>query len=415
MASSEKTNNPASSLGLFIENTIIIQYDPQVQEIWDQARKLRCTWYDFYEKAVTFRPFNVDMLDAVTANFLGDNIQCWMQIQVGKGPWASEVAGIVKIGQTMTMVLAIKDEENKFDMLVRNCIAHDGKHAPIQLVDEYGCIVRPKIMSKFQKVKNFGHSATVVSYAYFQAFKFPDSMNVHFQCVIQVCRHDCPPVNCDGDPSNDFANNKEHIDSRKFLNRYGEIATTSESNYLEKMVNTKQSTEQQQQYSTSQPNPSRQNFTINSIGAMPRALKLRRKKSVNDDELLMRTDVNTEKVIKVVAPGDVAFALPLTGTDNRFNSAGENVEINDSTMENLICMPATGFIITIVLLIMLLLLTCLVTIFLMIRLKNATKNEKPISETKCPKHFDGYCNCRTFPVTSPYYVSMPSYNMTNVS
>lgn len=33
-----------------------------------------------------------------------------MQIQVGKGPWASEVAGIVKIGQTMTMVLAIKDE-----------------------------------------------------------------------------------------------------------------------------------------------------------------------------------------------------------------------------------------------------------------------------------------------------------------
>lgn len=50
------------------------------------------------------------MLDAVTANFLGDNIQCWMQIQVGKGPWASEVSGIVKIGQTMTMVLAIKDE-----------------------------------------------------------------------------------------------------------------------------------------------------------------------------------------------------------------------------------------------------------------------------------------------------------------
>ena len=41
-------------------------------------------------------------------------------------------------------------------------------------------------MSKFNKIKNFGSSATVVSYAYFQAFKFPDSMNVHFQCVIQV-------------------------------------------------------------------------------------------------------------------------------------------------------------------------------------------------------------------------------------
>jgi hypothetical protein len=182
--------------GVFIENTIIIQYDPLVQEIYDQARKLRCTWYDYYEKSVTFRPYNVDMLDAVTANFLGDNIQCWMQIQVGKGPWSSEVAGIVKIGQTMTMVLAIKDDENRFDMLVRNCVAHDGKHQPIQLVDEYGCVTRPKIMGKFQKVRNFGPAATVVSYAHFQAFKFPDSMNVHFQCVIQVCRYECPEPAC---------------------------------------------------------------------------------------------------------------------------------------------------------------------------------------------------------------------------
>lgn len=185
--------------GSYVENTIIIQYDPYVQEVWDQARKLRCTWYDFYEKSVTFRPFQVDMLHAVTANFLGDNLQCWMQIQVGKGPWASEVSGIVKIGQTMTMVLAIKDDENKFDMLVRNCVAHDGKRAPIQLVDQHGCVVRPKIMSKFQKIKNFGPSASVVSFAYFQAFKFPDSMNVHFQCVIQVCRYNCPEPRCGND------------------------------------------------------------------------------------------------------------------------------------------------------------------------------------------------------------------------
>ena len=68
----------------------------------------------------------------------------------------------------MTMVLAIKDDESKFDMLVRNCVAHDGKRAPIQLVDQHGCVVRPKIMSRFQKIKNFGPSASVVSFAYFQ-------------------------------------------------------------------------------------------------------------------------------------------------------------------------------------------------------------------------------------------------------
>ena len=91
-----------------------------------------------------------------------------MMYQVGKGPYASEVSGIVKIGQTMTMVLGVKDDENKFDMMVRNCVAHDGQRAPIQLVDEKGCVVREKIMSPFKKVKNFDSTANVLSYAYFQ-------------------------------------------------------------------------------------------------------------------------------------------------------------------------------------------------------------------------------------------------------
>merc|ERR1719270_593107 len=98
----------------------------------------------------------------------------------------------------MTMVLGVKDDENKFDMMVRNCVAHDGQRAPIQLVDERGCVVREKIMSPFKKVKNFDATANVLSYAYFQAFKFPDSMNVHFQCVVQVCRSQCPEPQCGG-------------------------------------------------------------------------------------------------------------------------------------------------------------------------------------------------------------------------
>ncbi|XP_015922589.1 uncharacterized protein [Parasteatoda tepidariorum] len=177
--------------GSYFENTVVVQYDPLVQEVWDQARKLRCNWHDQYEKTVTFRPFNVDMLQVVRADFAGDNVGCWMQIQVGKGPWANEVAGIVRIGQTMTLVLAIKDDESKFDMMVRNCIAHDGNRAPIELVDSSGCITRPKLMSRFTKVKNFGSSASVLSFAHFQAFKFPDSTEVHIQCTVQICRHQC--------------------------------------------------------------------------------------------------------------------------------------------------------------------------------------------------------------------------------
>jgi len=199
----------ATGSGSFFENTIVIQYDPQVQEVWDQARKLRCTWHDQYEKSVTFKPFGVDMLDVVRADFAGDNVGCWMQIQVGKGPWASEVSGLVKIGQTMTMVLAIKDDDNKFDMMVRNCMAHDGNRAPIQLVDQRGCITRPKLMSRFTKIKDFGASASVLSYAHFQAFKFPDSMEVHFQCTIQICRYQCP------DPCSDDTHGYSNALSRR--------------------------------------------------------------------------------------------------------------------------------------------------------------------------------------------------------
>ena len=77
--------------GTYFENTIVVQYDPNVQEVYDHARKLRCTWHDQYEKAVTFRPFPVDMLDIVRADFAGDNVGCWMQIQVGKGKCCSSL------------------------------------------------------------------------------------------------------------------------------------------------------------------------------------------------------------------------------------------------------------------------------------------------------------------------------------
>ena len=45
--------------------------------------------------------------------FSGDNVDCWMEIQQGKGPWASPVNGIVPLGTTLTMVVGIDDKEGK--------------------------------------------------------------------------------------------------------------------------------------------------------------------------------------------------------------------------------------------------------------------------------------------------------------
>ncbi|XP_022241106.1 uncharacterized protein LOC106459025, partial [Limulus polyphemus] len=395
--------------GLFIENTVIIQYDPQLQEIWDQARRLRCTWYDFYEKAVTFRPFNVDMLDAVTANFLGDNIQCWMQIQVGKGPWASEVAGIVKIGQTMTMVLAIKDDEHKFDMLVRNCIAHDGKSQPIQLVDNYGCTVRPKIMSRFQKVKNFGASASVISYAYFQAFKFPDSMNVHFQCVIQVCRHECPIPQCGEDLAGGYLP-APRVPSAAYSETNPTYTGTKHTKLpvKEKRPN---SNSDSAQYSGSN-NPVDEDYpavffhrngeqlpaeksdlkistgyAVSGTGGvgMPRSSDASpRSKELESNSTKRRrrqipeaTDIQTHRIIQVVAPGDVDFTLPLQGTKETL------VDVYSSVSEfkaNAICMSVPGFAAGLIILLLLLIVSSLVAAFLFLRVRHLMRKDIPSEE-----------------------------------
>ncbi|XP_001605901.2 uncharacterized protein LOC100122297 [Nasonia vitripennis] len=470
--------------GSYVENTIIIQYDPYVQEVWDQARKLRCTWYDFYEKAVTFRPFQVDMLHAVTANFLGDNLQCWMQIQVGKGPWASEVSGIVKIGQTMTMVLAIKDDENKFDMLVRNCVAHDGKRAPIQLVDQYGCVVRPKIMSRFQKIKNFGPSASVVSFAYFQAFKFPDSMNVHFQCVIQVCRYNCPEPKC-GHPGLEYGAASNSISSeygapvhQGLSSEYGapplpeygippaypdprhpsgpagaysepspdvvpapqaqtsssSPSSTSTGNEATASSSAPQQSSQQQQQQQQQdsihlpppPLPGhpaaayqtvKRKGTVGSdelegnlatLGGRPRSVEglpaelrgARRRRNViaadEDDEnesffhtvtlvtshvykraAQEMTDVNTSRIIQVVAPGDVNFALGNTSSDNDTTVVIQDAASNSDP--ETICMSLPGFVGGLVMLLLVIVVASLVAAFLFVRVRAVDRKNAGIS------------------------------------
>lgn len=116
-----------------------------------------------------------------------------MEIQEGKGPWSREVSKIVPVGQPMTIVVAINDYNGQFDMRVKSCVAHDGNQPTIALTDEFGCVLRPKMLTQFVKIKNPGQRtrATVISYSQFLAFKFPDSTTVQIQCTVEVCRHGC--------------------------------------------------------------------------------------------------------------------------------------------------------------------------------------------------------------------------------
>jgi hypothetical protein len=76
-------------------------------------------------------------------------------------------------------------------MRVKSCTASDGAGHVIQLSDEQGCVLRPKMISRFLKARAADERATVITYAFFHAFKFPDALSVHIKCKVEICRHGC--------------------------------------------------------------------------------------------------------------------------------------------------------------------------------------------------------------------------------
>ncbi|KAG8190795.1 hypothetical protein JTE90_005831 [Oedothorax gibbosus] len=177
--------------GQFHENTIVIQYGEDILEAWDEAKKLRCEWLESFEKKSSKPVLAISDIDTVELNFQGDDIDCWMEVQEGKGPWSRQVGGIVPIGSPLTLVIAINDNTGEFDMRVKKCSASDGSGHEVQLTDNDGCVLRQSLLTPFAKIRDFGGKATLVAYSHIFAFKFPNTLDVFVHCMVEVCRHGC--------------------------------------------------------------------------------------------------------------------------------------------------------------------------------------------------------------------------------
>ena len=68
--------------GKFYENNIVIQYDKDLIEVWDEAKRLRCEWYNDYEKGVTKPPIRVSDIEVVELNFRGMSLIYLFTFQV---------------------------------------------------------------------------------------------------------------------------------------------------------------------------------------------------------------------------------------------------------------------------------------------------------------------------------------------
>lgn len=175
----------------YLENVLVLQNELGIQEVWDHIRRVRCLWEGNLVKQLA-SSLSVGMLTQITSNFSGDTAMARLDIQMGRGPFAPEANGLVKIGEIMTLVVTVTGDPG-FDIIVRECIARDSEmQHVVPLTDSNGCVLKPKLFGAFQKTRETGNTgASIIAYAFFTAFKFPDEMDLLIQCDVELCKTDC--------------------------------------------------------------------------------------------------------------------------------------------------------------------------------------------------------------------------------
>lgn len=175
----------------YLENVLVLQNEASIQEVWDTIRSVRCLWEGNLNKALSVA-LSVGMLNQEIVTFSGDTAMARLDIQLGRGPFAQPANGLVKIGETMTLVVSVTGDPG-FDIQVQDCHARDaGSQNTVALTDKNGCVLKPKLFGSFQKTRNTGNTgASIIAYAFFNAFKFPDVMDLILECNIELCKTDC--------------------------------------------------------------------------------------------------------------------------------------------------------------------------------------------------------------------------------
>ncbi|XP_059480529.1 uncharacterized protein LOC132199655 [Neocloeon triangulifer] len=185
------------------ETILIFQNEESVQEVWDVAKRVRCPTVERKKiiKTVSFNPFTVARLeieDQPIQKATETNIECWMDIQVGDNPCGSPVKDRVKIGDQLSAVIYVKDGGAQYDILVKDCYAHDTENlnarnaSSVQLSDGRGCPRKEKLMGIFRKSQQTCSSgADIVAFAPISAFKFADRPDVFLTCIVELCPGGC--------------------------------------------------------------------------------------------------------------------------------------------------------------------------------------------------------------------------------
>lgn len=95
----------------------------------------------------------------------------------------------------------------------RSCIAktmEEEGEFQYEVTDANGCATDPSIFGNWEYDTN---KKSLI--ARFNAFKFPSSNNLRFQCNIRVCFSSCPPINCEGTDSYGRKRKRRELDDNQ--------------------------------------------------------------------------------------------------------------------------------------------------------------------------------------------------------
>ncbi|XP_030748175.1 uncharacterized protein LOC115876512 isoform X2 [Sitophilus oryzae] len=175
----------------YLENVLVLQNEAGIQEVWDTVRSVRCLWEGNIKDTLR-AAFSIGMLSQEIVTFSGDTAMAKLDVLLGRGPFGEPANGLVKIGEQMTLAVSVSGDPG-FDLQVKDCKAIDSDEKNIiALTDEDGCVLKPKVFGAFQKTRETGSTgASIIAYAYFNAFKFPDIMDLTIECNIELCKTDC--------------------------------------------------------------------------------------------------------------------------------------------------------------------------------------------------------------------------------
>ncbi|XP_022911882.2 uncharacterized protein [Onthophagus taurus] len=189
----DSRKNPTKN---FMWNTITVQYNPLIEEEFDEHFKVTCEYgYDFW-KTVTFPFLDVEVATGNPVVFTLTPPECYMEIRYGYGTTGNRVTGPVRVGDPLTLIIYMRSKYDGFDIVVNDCFAHNGATKKIQLIDEYGCPVDDKLISRFRgSWSETGVFETQV-FAYMKTFRFTGSPALYIECDVRMCHGRCPTQPC---------------------------------------------------------------------------------------------------------------------------------------------------------------------------------------------------------------------------